>query len=191
MRHSPPLLPLLTALALSACGAEEPVAAPPEPVPVAEPATPPPAPDGSRGGLLPQEPLPEGTAPPRRGTSRQQPAARASTSPAAADLPALRVEVAQLAERVVDRRPVGVATTFPEGSEVYCFMRVANSAGVKRPMAHRWRHEDRTKSKIDLSVGGPSWRTWTSLPVWGKGKWSVEILDDRGDVLTTLRFTVE
>ena len=154
--------------------------------------------DDAITGLLPAEPTAAkeaAVAARRRSEEMRRKAAAAAAraqepTPDPADLPPMEVLHAALADKVVDRRPVGEATTFREGTEVTCFNRLANPGGTRRTVRHVWFHESTRKSSIKLSVKGTKWRTWSSLPVYGAGAWRVDVVDETGRVLRSMPFTV-
>ncbi len=146
-----------------------------------DPPTPPP-PSGEHP-LLPQEPLPEDES-----TPAPEPTTAAPVVPAQARTP-ITLDQVVLAARVTDRKPDGVSDTFRDGTEVFCFMKVSNP-GPPRTLHHEWFFEGRRKSGIALSVKGPTWRTWSSRPVFGVGAWRVDVVDEEGVVLKSLPFTV-
>jgi len=182
-------LPIL-ALLLVACGA--PPAPPAEPLevpPFAEAPTPPPGPTGDDiGSLLPVEPpLPPGARPPEP-TPEPPPKSEPTQVPAGAKR--ITFDKVVTAGSVVDRKPKGEATRFKDGSEVSCWMAVTNPGPVRR-LRHQWSHNGARKSSIPVTVKGPTWRTWTSRPVYGVGKWTVDIVDEEGGVLHSVAFEVQ
>ena len=93
-------------------------------------------------------------------------------------------------DAVVDRLPQRPATDYREGEEVHLFTRFDNPGERRRTVRHRWYHEGKRKSSIELSVRGRTWRTWSSVPVYGKGAWRVDVVDEADTVLRSLEFTV-
>ncbi len=78
-----------------------------------------------------------------------------------------------------------------EGS-VFCLTRLANMA-APTTVTHVWYHEGKTMARVELNVGGATWRTWSSkriLPAW-TGQWEVKVLDADGMVLASAGFTVK
>jgi hypothetical protein len=167
---------------------------PPEPIVVptrVEPPTPPPLPPGDDiGSMLPAEPpLPPGSRP-RPKPAEPTPAPEPEPTIVPAGAKALTFERVVLATAVVDRVPTGVTDSFPDGAEVSCWMSVTNP-GPKRRLRAEWFHGDTRKSSIGVTIKGPSWRTWTSRPVFGTGAWRVDIVDEAGTVLHSVPFEVK
>lgn len=104
----------------------------------------------------------------------------------------LTVPESSVGTNVVDRMPSGVATTFPAGVErLYAWTRIQGAEG-ETTIHHVWIHGDVERADLELRIGGSPWRTWSNkaiLPEW-TGAWRVEVRDDSGNVLETIRFTV-
>ena len=93
----------------------------------------------------------------------------------------------------VNRALVGPSDTFsPDVERIFCMTRIQ---GLTPPttITHAWYHEGQSKARVELNVGSPDWRTWSSkriLPAW-TGVWEVKVLDETGKVLATFGFVVE
>ncbi len=105
---------------------------------------------------------------------------------------ALSVEEMTFCTAVQDRAPAGIDTAFASTVEnVYCFTKLAGAAG-ETSVSHVWYFGDNEIARIELSVGGSPWRTWSSkkiLPEW-QGSWRVDVLSAAGDVLRSESFVV-
>ncbi len=101
----------------------------------------------------------------------------------------LSIKEAGLGEGVENRTLLGAGDIFMEGSKVYFFTWVT---GGKQGdyVTHVWIHEEEEKLRIELAVGGSSWRTWSykNLNPGSAGNWSVEVRDPSGKVLESMRF---
>lgn len=99
----------------------------------------------------------------------------------------------QISTSIEDRVPVGSDTTFSSNVDrLYCYTRLINS-GNEDSITHVWYYNDKEMARVELSVRGASWRTWSSkliLPEW-TGFWRVDVLSADGSVLTSKQFTVE
>lgn len=105
----------------------------------------------------------------------------------------LSVEESAIALDVIDRMPVGSDSTFVASvGRVYCWTRVAGAEG-EVAIHHVWFHGDQEMADTELRIGGSPWRTWSSkaiVPEW-TGAWRVEVRDSAGNVIETIRFTVQ
>jgi hypothetical protein len=110
--------------------------------------------------------------------------------------PRLIVHRAVAATGVSNRAPVGEATTFsPSVGKVYCYTEVspADAAAATTSLVHRWYRGDRPEGETRLKVAGSHWRTYSNRTVSESkmGGWRVELVDSAGNILQTVRFTVE
>ncbi len=105
----------------------------------------------------------------------------------------LSVEESAIALDVIDRMPVGSDSTFVASvGRVYYWTRVAGAEG-EVAIHHVWFHGDQEMADIELRLGGSPWRTWSNkaiVPEW-TGAWRVEVRDSAGNVIETIRFTVQ
>lgn len=105
----------------------------------------------------------------------------------------LSVEESAIALDVIDRMPVGSDSTFVASvGRVYCWTLVAGAEG-EVAIHHVWFHGDQEMADMELRVGGSPWRTWSSkaiVPEW-TGAWRVEVRDSAGNVIETIRFTIQ
>ena len=94
---------------------------------------------------------------------------------------------------VEDRVPVGADTMFLNMvGQVYCFTKIA---GVSDTMviSHVWYYKDEEMARVDLTVGGDPWRTWSSKRIdesWG-GKWRVDVVTPNGEILKSMDFMIQ
>jgi hypothetical protein len=94
---------------------------------------------------------------------------------------------------VENREPVGVAETFPAGTEkVYCFLE-ATEISKDTEVSFVWFHGDKEMLKTNLPLKtGPKWRTFADKNVQGmQGDWKVEIRDSGGKLVKEVTFKVE
>lgn len=120
-----------------------------------------------------------------------KPAATAAAPAAAPADGELKVE-AKLCKRIENREPADEGTSFTVADgTVHAWTRVHGAAGSK--VHHVWFKGDTQISDVALDVGGSPWRTYSrkTLGEESKGDWRVEIRDDSGSVLETLKFNVE
>jgi hypothetical protein len=111
------------------------------------------------------------------------------TQPAAT--PTLTVEV-KLCTSIENRMPVGETTTFStEVGTVCCWCRVSGCQG-ETTIKHVWYYQGKQMNEVELPVRSVSWRTWSfkSVPASMTGEWSVKVMDQAGNVLKEVTFTV-
>ncbi|MCZ6917447.1 MAG: DUF2914 domain-containing protein [Gemmatimonadetes bacterium] len=105
----------------------------------------------------------------------------------------LAVEESTIARDVVDRMPVDPGATFTaDVGRLFCWTRITGAEG-STSVRHVWFLEDQEMADVELNVGGSSWRTHSSkaiVPEW-TGNWRVEVRDNSGNVLETIRFSVQ
>ncbi len=105
----------------------------------------------------------------------------------------LSVEESHIALDVIDRMSVGSDSTFVASvGRVYCWTLVKGADG-EVAIHHVWFHGDQEMADIELRLGGSPWRTWSNkaiVPEW-TGAWRVEVRDSAGNVIETIRFTVQ
>ena len=112
-----------------------------------------------------------------------------------ASMPAacLAVEVADAVtcRGVQDREPVEPGDSFPaDVGKVWCWSKIKD--GKDATIKHIYYYEGQRKAVVELRIGSPLWRTYSSktiLPSW-TGSWRVDITDEDGEVLKSLDFTI-
>jgi transcriptional regulator with XRE-family HTH domain len=162
---------------------EEPVNTP-APAPPVELAVPPPAQPPA-----PQPPAP--TTPPSPAVPSQE---AAVAKPPASGLPTDTLRVAEfgVGSGVVDRRLVGRSDRFPEGTRVY-FWTLVVGGQPGHAIRHVWFQGGRAVMRTELPIGGPHWRTRSSLvlPYGSAGPWTVEARTSDGRLLARNDFVCE
>ena len=105
----------------------------------------------------------------------------------------LAVDESAIALQVIDRMPTGADSTFTTGVErVYCWTRISG-VDAATTVHHVWIWNDQEMADVVLNIGAPSWRTWSNKAImsdWA-GDWRVEVRDEGGQVIETVRFTVQ
>lgn len=110
----------------------------------------------------------------------------------AQDMATLTVDEQTICTAIVDRMPDGADSSFASDvGKLYCFTKISGAADTTS-ISHVWYLNDEEKAKIELSVKGKSWRTWSSKnidPSW-IGNWKVEVVAANGDILSTKTFVI-
>ncbi|OEU72322.1 MAG: hypothetical protein BA874_09580 [Desulfuromonadales bacterium C00003068] len=105
---------------------------------------------------------------------------------------ALEVEDASITTQIVKRAPIDSLNTVPaDVDKLYCFTRITG-ASEDTWVTHVWYCEDKELTRVRLPVNSLNWRTWSSkrvMPQW-KGAWRVEVLDNEGQALLIVPFSI-
>jgi hypothetical protein len=95
-------------------------------------------------------------------------------------------------ENVQNGIPEQAAVAFSVGlKRVYCYT-AFNTVAEKTFAYHNWYLRDNLKASVKLTLRPPRWSTYSSIQLHDsdKGPWRVEITDEEGNILKTLRFSV-
>lgn len=106
---------------------------------------------------------------------------------------ALRIARMSVSESINDREPIGDTKVFSSSLEkVYCFIEVRD---ISRDtfITFAWYYGEKSVAKVSLPVRrGMKWRTFSSKRLAGmKGDWRVEVTDNEGTILNSVKFIVE
>jgi len=107
---------------------------------------------------------------------------------AAAQAGAAESEVsrAQFTSAVLDREPIDeLSSVSHDADKVFFFTELRNLEGTT--VTHRWSLNGTVMAEVSFNVRASRWRVYsnkTLLPEW-TGNWSVDIVDDKGNVLAT------
>jgi len=108
-----------------------------------------------------------------------------------------------IAEGVENREPVNPGTTFASDlPHLWCLTRIngmeipesRRDSGELPRITHVWYHREGDtfveKFRIELEIGGASWRTRSQKTIQPgyEGEWKVEVLDQGDEVLATIPF---
>jgi len=107
--------------------------------------------------------------------------------------PSLTISRMEISAGVMDRKPLDIGTTYPASQEkVYCYLEFKD---VKKETTVNvvWMLGQNEIDKIPLTIKPyPKFRTWASKTINGmRGKWKVDVLDDKGNFLKSATFTVQ
>ena len=98
--------------------------------------------------------------------------------------PHKNISQAVFAKDIVDRQPIEIITEADDSlGKIYFFTNVRNLAENK--ITHRWIYKDKVKAEVGFNIKGNRWRVWSSKNIWHTwtGKWTVEVLDQQGQIL--------
>ena len=93
---------------------------------------------------------------------------------------------------VVNREPVDSGTQFPVSVGKLCCFTKVEGAQPPTKVTHVWYLGDKERDRIDLTVNGATWRTFSTKTIRAgdAGSWHVDVLDAAGSVVKTLEFEV-
>lgn len=99
-----------------------------------------------------------------------------------------------LTDKVEEREPSMAKTTFAVNSKAYYFTE-ATKVGEKTNIYHIWSYiksdgSPKEMARVELSVKGARWRTWSNKNLTVKGTWMVEVVDEEGNFLGGKEFDV-
>ena len=104
----------------------------------------------------------------------------------------LEVEVAAICKSVVSLEPVDSAISFAATvGNLYCFTKITGAQSPTQ-ITHVWHFDGTERARVDLAVNAASWRTYSSKIIQSHemGSWHVDVLDDAGNLLKTIKFEV-
>lgn len=104
----------------------------------------------------------------------------------------LTLEKALLCEGITGFSPKNVSIVFPISSgKVVCFTSF-NQVPFEMPVYHVWYRKDQLSTKRKLVLKPPQWSAFTEIQLreTDKGPWRVEVVDENGNVLRVLRFSI-
>jgi len=108
------------------------------------------------------------------------------------DAAALEVADPAICTGIEDRACVDPKEEFTMPVEkLYCFTRITGAA-EDTEITHVWYFGDVERARISLAVRSSSYRTYSSKRIQAHetGKWHVDVLDDAGNVLKTISFSI-
>ena len=99
---------------------------------------------------------------------------------------------AVVCEGIKERTPINPAVAFPVSTgRIYCY---TDFSGITQTSViyHVWFRQDERRARVKLQIRPPRWSTFSYISVRNsdKGPWQVEITDNDGQVLKTLRFSI-
>ena len=103
--------------------------------------------------------------------------------------PHSNISRALFAKVIDNREPQGIVTMLDNHvRKIYFFTNIRNLMG--KVITHRWRYKGRIMAEVELPIGAKHWRTWSSKNLWHTwlGVWTVEVVDNQGNVLLTRTF---
>jgi hypothetical protein len=104
----------------------------------------------------------------------------------------IRVTELVITSKIVKGKPIDSIKRLSSSTDknLYCFTRTVAPAGTDSSIRHIWYKGDEKAGEFTLSVKGEKWRTQSkkSIPKGWAGDWRVEVVDESGRLLKTVRF---
>lgn len=104
----------------------------------------------------------------------------------------ISIQQFDFAKAIEDRSPSGVDTAFTaDVGTVYCFTQIKGITDTTQ-ITHEWYYKNEEKARVNLTVAGDNWRTWSSKKVLASwtGPWRVMVIGPNGNVLATKNFII-
>jgi len=107
---------------------------------------------------------------------------------------AATVSVAEgvITTQIIDRAPVDTIDSYSaQQDKLYCFTKIVGAEG-ETEVTHVWWYKEKEMARVTLPVRSASWRTNSSkniLPEWS-GAWKVQVLDESGQEVGVIPFTL-
>ena len=89
----------------------------------------------------------------------------------------LYIDELVIAKNIEDHVPVEIGFMFAaDVKKLYCFTKISGVRS-KTTITHNWYWNNQEMAKIRLSIGSPTWRTYSSIEIlsFWKGHWWVDI----------------
>ena len=99
---------------------------------------------------------------------------------------------ATMCEGIKDYIPQNLAIVFSMTiGKVSCFTSF-DPVPEKTSIYHNWFYRDKLSTRIKLSLQPPCWSTFSSIKLReaDKGPWRIEVIDQEGNILDILRFSI-
>ena len=109
-----------------------------------------------------------------------------------AEDPKMVLEQAVMCEAIESYKPINPAVVFSiSQGEVFCFTGF-DPVREKTRIFHRWYKRDKLIFTMRLTLSTPKWSSFSRIQLRDadKGPWRVEIQDEGGKIIKTLRFSI-
>ena len=112
--------------------------------------------------------------------------------PVFAESAAIQITELVITSKIVKGKPIDSIKRLSASTDknLYCFTRTVAPEGTDSTITHLWYKGDEKVGEFSLPVKGQKWRTYSkkSIPKGWAGDWRVEIVDDSGILLKTVKF---
>jgi len=104
----------------------------------------------------------------------------------------IKVSEIVITSKIVKGKPIDSIKRLSSSTDknLYCFTRTTAPAGTESSIKHLWYKGDEKVGEFSLPVKGETWRTYSkkSIPKGWAGDWRVEVVDESGTLLKTVKF---
>ena len=117
-------------------------------------------------------------------------AEEALSAPPAAEATDITIDKMTVGTAIESRQLVGESAVFDASiKRVYCWTLVT-ARQTPATLRHVWYADNKVLSDVVLNIHFPTTRTWSYKTVW-PGHWKVQAVDEAGQILSTVAFTVK
>ncbi len=113
---------------------------------------------------------------------------------ASALVPSLKITEMTVTTKIFKGKPVDTVKRVSSGAfkGLYCFTRIESSSDEDTSIRHVWYLNGEMAGEMTLPVKGERWRTYSKKIFEGasSGAWRVDALDSDGNLLKSVRFTI-
>ncbi len=105
----------------------------------------------------------------------------------------IAVSSLKICQEIRSRTPIKVGTRFPKTvRKLYCFSEI-RGAEEHTTISHIWYYKGKIMADVTLSVDYERMRTWSSKNIQSDwiGEWQVYVISASGNVLDSIKFTIE
>jgi len=103
-----------------------------------------------------------------------------------------QLSMAKICEKIVNGQPRYSSVVFSYSiKKIYCYT-LFDQIERETFIYHQWYFKDKLVAKIKLKLKPPVWATFSRIYIRETdiGPWRVEIVDEKGNLIYTLRFSV-
>ena len=113
-------------------------------------------------------------------------------SPQGTSIPEISLKQAVMCEGIEGFKPINEAVVFSATLEAVACYTLFDPVPAQTQIYHNWYYRDNLTTRKRLSLKPPRWGTFSSIKPRevDKGPWRVDIIDDKGHVFQTLRFSI-
>lgn len=116
----------------------------------------------------------------------------AASFPAFAEGESITITELVITSKIVKGKPIDSIKRLSSGTDknLFCFTRLTATEGTDSSIKHLWYRGEEKIAEYTLLVKGLKWRTYSKkrIPAGLAGEWRVEVVDESGNLLKTVKF---